>query len=84
MHRFEVVVELKPEVLDTQGRAIQGTLERLGHQSLRKVSVTKRFVLELSSDEAFAHQEAEKLAREYLANPVSELFSIRKLASDEN
>lgn len=79
MERFEVLVELKPEVLDTQGRAIQSTLGRLGHGELKKVMVSKRFVvdIEASADEAF--QKAENLAKEHLANPVSETFLVRKL-----
>ena len=78
--QFEVLVELKKEVLDTEGRAIQQTLRRLGHDSLTAVSVSKRFVVAI--DEATTHQPeqlARELAAEHLANPVSETFTVRKL-----
>jgi phosphoribosylformylglycinamidine synthase len=48
--KYEVVVELKEEVLDTQGRAIQQTLQRLGHEQLKSVKVSKRFVLEVEGN----------------------------------
>ena len=75
--QFEVIVELKPEVLDTQGRAIKESLERLGNKTLRGVRVSKRFVLELEGDDA--QQTATRLAHDVLANPVSETSQVRRL-----
>lgn len=77
--KYEVIVELKEEVLDTQGRAIQQTLHRLGHAQLESVKVSKRFVLEIAGEEAKALSLAQSLAAEHLANTVSETFSVRKL-----
>ncbi len=76
---YEVVVELKEEVLDTQGRAIQQTLARLGSTQLKAVKVSKRFLLELDGDDAQSLELVQKLAAEHLANPVSETFKCRKL-----
>jgi phosphoribosylformylglycinamidine synthase len=76
---YEVVVELKEEVLDTQGRAIQQTLARLGATQLKAVKVSKRFLLDLDGDEASNLELVQKLAAEHLANPVSETFQCRKL-----
>jgi phosphoribosylformylglycinamidine synthase len=77
---YEVVVELKEEVLDTQGRAIQQTLARLGATQLKAVKVSKRFLLDLEGgDEAANLKLVETLAAEHLANPVSETFKCRKL-----
>jgi phosphoribosylformylglycinamidine synthase len=76
---YEVVVELKEEVLDTQGRAIQQTLARLGATQLKAVKVSKRFLLDLDGDEASNLELVQKLAAEHLANPVSETFKCRKL-----
>jgi len=75
--QFEVIVELKPEVLDTQGRAIKESLSRLGHEEVRSVRVSKRFILELEGAEA--EQTATRLAHDILANPVSETFQVRRL-----
>lgn len=78
--KYEVVVELKEEVLDTQGRAIQQALTRLGSKQLQSVKVSKRFVLELEGNDEAAHLAlVQKLAAEHLANPVSETFQCRKL-----
>jgi len=76
---YEVVVELKEEVLDTQGRAIQQTLARLGSTQLKAVKVSKRFLLDLDGDEASNLELVQKLAAEHLANSVAETFQCRKL-----
>ena len=77
--KYEVIVELKDEVLDTQGRAIQQTLARLGYVDLTSVKVSKRFVLEISGDEAQGLALVQKLSAEHLANTVAETFSYRRL-----
>lgn len=78
--QFEVLVELKKEVLDTEGRAIQQTLSRLGHKSLTDVMVSKRFVINVDEDSGdTAEKLVHDLAAEHLANPVSETFQVRKL-----
>ena len=76
---YEVIVQLKKEVLDPEGRAIQESLGRLGFRALKGVTVSKRYVLDVEGSEADAMKMAEGIAREYLANPVSETFQIRKL-----
>jgi phosphoribosylformylglycinamidine synthase len=79
--KFEVVVQLKPEVLDPEGRAICDTLGRLGFTGLTGVTSSKRFVVSL--EQSMAEEEAlktvKRIAEEYLANPVSQWFAIRKL-----
>lgn len=76
--RFEVLVELKPEVLDTQGRAVQETLNRLGHQ-LKGVRLSKRYLLDFGEGVADPESEARRIASEVLANPVAETFHLRRL-----
>jgi phosphoribosylformylglycinamidine synthase len=76
---FEVIVQLKQEVLDPEGRAIKESLGRLGLSALRGVNVSKRFVLDIDDGVDSPEKTAEMIAHEYLANPVSETFQIRKL-----
>jgi phosphoribosylformylglycinamidine synthase subunit PurS len=76
---FEVIVQLKKEVLDPEGRAIQETLSRLGESAVKAVTVAKRYVLEIDGTHQQAQQLAEKVAKEYLANPVSETYQVRKM-----
>ncbi len=78
---FEVIVELKKEVLDAEGRAIKQSLERLGYKELKDVKVSKRFVIEMDGPLKDVAKKAETIAKEFLANPVSQHVTIRKLES---
>lgn len=77
--RYEVIVELKGEVLDPEGRAIKESLTRLGHGSVQDVKVSKRFVVDLTGGEAQASRLADEIAREYLANPISQTYRVKKV-----
>ncbi|MEZ4744140.1 MAG: phosphoribosylformylglycinamidine synthase subunit PurS [Bdellovibrionota bacterium] len=77
--KYEVIVQLKPEVLDPEGRAIRKSLDRLGFNSLRDVQVSKRYVLELDEQDKNPDATAHKIAEEYLANVVAESFTVEKI-----
>ncbi len=79
MHKYEVIVELKKEVLDPEGRAIQETLGRLGFSHLTAVNVSKRFIVELDEEAENPENLAEQIAGEHLANPISETFKVKKI-----
>jgi phosphoribosylformylglycinamidine synthase len=70
---------LKPEIHDPQGEAITSACHRLGLPEVVSVRQGKRFEIELDgdgpADEATARSVA-RLARELLANPVIEEFTI--------
>jgi phosphoribosylformylglycinamidine synthase PurS subunit len=75
--RVVVDVMLKPEILDPQGKAVQGALPRLGFEGVSEVRQGKRFELEVDgevTEERLAqlHEIAEKL----LSNPVIEDFEV--------
>ena len=77
MARVVVDVMLKPEILDPQGKAVQGALPRLGVEGVSDVRQGKRFELEVDgevTEERLAqlHQIAETL----LSNPVIEDFEV--------
>lgn len=77
MARVVVDVMLKPEILDPQGRAVQGALSRLGLQGVTSVRQGKRFEIDLSGDLDLERLErVHKLAEELLANPVIEDYSL--------
>lgn len=78
MARVVVDVMPKREILDPQGKAVQGALPRLGFTGVSEVRQGKRFELELDGDAteerlAEVHQMAETL----LSNPVIEDYSVR-------
>lgn len=73
MARVIVDVMLKPEILDPQGRAVQGALGRLGLSGVADVRQGKQFVIELEGVLDDARRAAlEELAGELLSNPVIE------------
>lgn len=82
MTRVVVDVSLKPEILDPQGRAVQGALGRLGLDGVADVRQGKQFVIELEgelTDERRA--KIEELAGSLLSNPVIEDYSVSFLES---
>ena len=77
MARVVVDVMPKPEILDPQGKAVQGALPRLGFDGVVDVRQGKRFEIEIDgevNDERLAqiHDAAEKL----LANTVIENYRV--------
>lgn len=78
MARVVVDVMLKPEILDPQGRAVQGALTRLGLAGVADVRQGKQFVIQLDGpidDERLA--QLHQLASELLSNPVIEDYQLR-------
>lgn len=75
MARVVVDVSLKPEILDPQGRAVQGALGRLGLAGVTSVRQGKQFVIEIDGvvDEAKLHE----LSANLLSNPVIENYTLR-------
>lgn len=71
MARVVVDVMLKSEILDPQGKAVHGALDRLGFAGVTSVRQGKRFEIELDHEatpEAVA--EVERAAATLLSNPV--------------
>ena len=80
MARVIVDVMLKPEILDPQGRAVQGALGRLGLSGVADVRQGKQFVIELEGDLDDARRAAlGELAGELLSNPVIENYTMTVL-----
>ena len=73
MARVIVDVMLKPEIHDPQGEAVLSASHRLGFGNVTGVRQGKRFELEIDGPALAA---VEELARELLANPVIEEFSL--------
>ena len=79
MNRTHVIVEvmLKPEILDPQGRAVKGALERLGFTGVVDVRQGKRFEIALDGDLTGDRRLAlEELAATLLSNPVIEDYRL--------
>ncbi len=77
MARVVVDVMLKPEILDPQGKAVQGALPRLGFSGVTDVRQGKRFELEIEGDateDALAR--VHEIAGTLLSNPVIEDYAV--------
>ncbi|NLI40409.1 MAG: phosphoribosylformylglycinamidine synthase subunit PurS [Caldisericales bacterium] len=78
MYKIEVLVHLKPDILDPQGKTVQNSLSKLGFKDVKSVRVGKSIELEV---EAGSQDEAVKIATEMaeklLSNPVMEVFAVR-------
>ncbi len=72
-----VTVELKPAVLDPQGKAIQHSLAALGFSGVEDVRVGKlfRITLEERNSKEELEQDLRRMCERLLANPVVEDFS---------
>lgn len=91
--RFEVLVKLKPGVLDVQGKAIEHSLKDLGYSAVAGVRVGKVIELEFDrgavirildgkSDSAsintYLREQINLICQELLVNSVIESFEVRE------
>lgn len=80
--RARVVVTLKKEVLDPQGRAIQRACQSLGHGQVTDVRQGKLFEITLDGvDPRGAQALLQQLGERLLANPVIEDFRVEQVES---
>ena len=74
---FEVLVRLKPGLLDPQGKAVEGALPAMGWTNVADVRVGKHVELVVDAgDEGTARTQVEEMAHRLLSNPVIEDFQI--------
>jgi phosphoribosylformylglycinamidine synthase len=76
-HRFEVLISLRPGLLDPQGKAVEGSLPAMGWTNVSDVRVGKHVELTVDADSPReARAQVEEMARRLLSNPVIEDFRI--------
>lgn len=74
---FEVLVQLKPGLLDPQGKAVEGSLPALGWTNVSGVRVGRHVELTVEAQtEDEARAQVGDMARRLLSNPVIEDFRI--------
>jgi phosphoribosylformylglycinamidine synthase subunit PurS len=75
--RVVVDVMLKPEILDPQGKAVHGALQRLGVPGVADVRQGKRFEIEIEgalTDDRMS--QVHSVAESLLSNPVIEDYTV--------
>ena len=81
--RAQVYVTLKRSILDPQGRTVEGTLGRLGHENVSDVRVGKYIELTLSGERDEVEAQVQEVARSVLSNPVMEDVRVVLYGVDE-
>lgn len=76
--KIRVHVNLKPGVLDPQGRAVHHALEGLGFEGVDDVRVGR--LIELDVAESTSDAALDDMCRKLLANMVIENYRIEKVA----
>ena len=75
--KANVLINLRPSVLDPAGEATRSAANRLGVEGIRQLRIGKSVALELEApDESEARRRIERLADRLLANPVIENWSM--------
>lgn len=73
MIKATVYVTIKQNVLDPQGKAVQGALNSMGFEEVGKVRIGKYMELELdTTDRAAAEERVKAMCEKLLANTVIE------------
>ena len=79
---FEVLVSLKPGLLDPQGKAVEGSLPAMGWTNVSGVRVGKHIKLAVdANDEASALAQVQDMATRILSNPVIEDFEVLEVSA---
>ena len=75
--KVQVIITLKKNVLDPQGKVIQQTLDGLGFNNISEVRQGKFFEIEIDEkDQKKAKEKVEDLSKKLLANLVIEDYKI--------
>ena len=75
--KVKIIVTLKNEVLDPQGKAIKQTLNGMNFSNVNEVRQGKYFDIEVNEkDESKAKSQVEEMCKKLLANLVIEDYKI--------
>lgn len=76
MFEARILVKLKKEILDPQGKAAKNSLLSLGYDQVEQVRVGKYIVLTLqTADRAAAEKEVKEMCEKLLVNSVIEEYT---------
>ena len=78
--KLAVIITLKKDVLDPQGKVIEQTLQNMGVSSLKNLRQGKYLEIELDeSDEKKAFNKVEEMCKKLLVNLIIEEYKIKKI-----
>ena len=77
--KFSVIVTLKKDVLDPQGKVVENTLKNIGMDSLKSVRQGKYFEIDIDDDDPKkAEKKVDDMCKKLLANLVIEDYKVIK------
>jgi phosphoribosylformylglycinamidine synthase len=75
--KISVIITLKKDVLDPQGKVIHQTLDDMGYNNINEIRQGKYFVIDTKeTDTKIAEEKVEEMCKKLLANLVIEDFKI--------
>ena len=75
--KVSVIITLKKDVLDPQGKVINQTLDSMGFEGVNDVRQGKYFEIDIKEDDkSKAESEVEEMCKKLLANLVIENYKI--------
>ena len=78
--KFSVIVTLKKDVLDPQGKVVQQTLKNMGMITLQNLRQGKYFEIDIKDDnEENAKSKVDEMCKKLLVNLIIEDFTISKI-----
>ena len=78
--KFSVIVTLKKDVLDPQGKIVKNTLYNMGMNNLRNIRQGKHFEIEIDeNDHSIAQKKIDEMCKKLLVNLIIEDYKITKI-----
>tara|TARA_B100000674_G_scaffold393794_1_gene338001 strand:- start:216 stop:497 length:282 start_codon:yes stop_codon:yes gene_type:complete len=79
--KFSVIITLKKDVLDPQGKVVQETLKNLGMEGLKSIRQGKYFEIDIDiNEEIKAKKKVDEMCKKLLANLIIEDYKINKIS----
>ena len=77
---ISVIITLKKDVLDPQGKVVQNTLVSMGMNNLKGIRQGKHFEIEVAEDDqANAEKKVDEMCKKLLVNLIIEDYKINKI-----
>ena len=78
--KFSVIVTLKKDVLDPQGKVVQNTLINIGMNKLKSIRQGKHFEIDVEEEDAStAEKKVDEMCKKLLVNLIIEDYKIKKI-----
>ena len=78
--KVSVIVTLKKDVLDPQGKVVENTLKNMGMSNLNSIRQGKHFEIDLyENDQSIAEKKIDEMCKKLLVNLIIEDYKINKI-----